>query len=146
MPYGSVEEVAGMASLWTLDGEWIDPVDAYSIRGTNPSLTTVNMWLVNLTAQMDTCLQTNWFNTPVVVGTSPTSYASVSHYVNTLAANLAKEANGAPSESSSPGKTLKDMCAWVEANADAFVKDGMTQTKTPNLKKQASIRVVGTLP
>ena len=146
MTYGSASGVAALASLWTDDGEWVDPVDAYSIRGTNPSLTTVETWLVNLSSQMDTCLKSNWFNAPADETDNPVSFKSVSQYVNELAANLAREANGADANSSSPGKTLKDMCTWVEDNADSFLGDGMTQTVTPNLKKQVRMSVIGTLP
>jgi hypothetical protein len=146
MPYGSAAGVAALASLWTLDGEWVDPNDAYSIRGTNPSLTTVESWLDTLSAQMDTCLQTNWFNVPIEQATSPTSYDAVSQYINELASNLARKANGAATVETSPGKTLQDMCKWVETNADSFIKDGVTQTPQVSKKNQAKIRVIGTLP
>jgi len=146
MSYGSAAGVAGLARVWTLDGGWVDPVDAYNIRGTNPSLTTVESWLDNVSDQMDTCLQANWFNTPIIEADSPTAFGSVSQYVNELVANLAREANGVSSASASPGKTLQDMCKWVEMNADSFLKDGVTQTSTPNKKTQAKVRVLGTLP
>ena len=144
MAYGTPEEVAALARLWTQDGEWVDPDDYAEERGTNPTLTTVNLWLDQLSSQMDLCLQTNWFVVPVDPDDSPTAHAAIAQYIVELAAGLARSANGQEGGVST-GRQAKDMCAWVASNADGFVKDGVQQVEQTDKKTQIKFRVIGTL-
>lgn len=145
MAYGTPDGVAGRARIWADDGHWVDPVPEYEVRGTNPTLTTVSNWLDQLSATMDLALQSSWFNTPAVEVVSPAAYASIVNYVESIAADMAHNANGMNKEIPPIGKIMKDMMAWVEANEDGFLADGMTQTPTPSAKKQIGFRVIGTL-
>lgn len=141
MAYGVPDDVAALARVWSDDGHWKDANEDYDIRGTNPTLATVTTWLDNLSAQMDVALGSSWFNTP----SNPSgAYKAISQYICELAADLAHLANGVDRVSSA-GRTLKDMTAWVEANADGLIAGGLTQTPTPSLKSQTSFRVIGTL-
>lgn len=145
MPYGTPDGVASRARVWADDGHWVDPVPEYDIRGTNPSLTTVTAWLEQLSATMDLALQSSWFNTPVVEADSPAAYASIVNYVESIAADMAHNANGMSREVPPIGKIMKDMMAWVEGNEDGFLADGLTQTPTTGAKKRAGFRVIGTI-
>lgn len=145
MAYGTAADVAALAGVWTLDGEWVDQDDNYDVRGTNPSLTTVNAWLDNVSAQMDIALGTSWFVTPVDEAENPGPYKAISQYVCGLVADLAYLANGVERTVTSQGKTLEMLTKWVEDNEDGLLAGGLTQTPSPSLKKQASFRVIGTL-
>lgn len=145
MSYGTPDDVAALARVWSDDGNWVDPNVDYDIRGTNPTLSTVTTWLENLSAQMDIALGTSWFNTPVSEASYPGPYKAISQYVCGLAADLAHLANGVERTVSSQGKTLEMMTKWVEVNADGLIAGGLSQTPTPSKKTQAGFRVVGTI-
>lgn len=145
MSYGTPDDVAAKARIWSTDGHWYD-VDVYAgIRETNPSLTAVTNWLEEVSDQMNLALQANWFNVPVTVADSPIAYKAIKGYVTSLVADMCRKANGEQVEIPPMGKIMKDMTAWVEANADGFLKNGLTQTQETSVKKQATIRVIGTL-
>ena len=143
MSYGVPDDVAALARVWSDNGHWVDPVEDYDIRGTNPTLTTVTTWLTNISAQMDIALGTSWIVTPVDQTTSPKAYAAISQYVCSLVADLAHLANGVDRVVSPQGKIMKDMTAWVADNADGLLADALTQKPTPSIKNQASFRVIG---
>jgi len=143
MAYGTADEVAALARAFSDDGHWIDPVEDYSIAGTNPTLSTVEAWLDNISAQMDIALGTNWFVTPVNSITQAQAYKAISQYVCGLVADMCYLANGVEREVSPLGKILQDLTKWVSQNADGLVAMGLTQTPTPSTKNQASFRIVG---
>lgn len=145
MPYGTADGVAAIARVWSDDGHWVDPVPAYDIRGTNPTLATVEGWLDEMSSTMDVALQSSWFNAPVDPDISPATWKAISQYVMKIVADMAFNANGENRDIPPIGKIMKDMMAWVQDNEDGFLKDGLTQTATPSARKQAMFRVIGTL-
>lgn len=145
MSYGTPADVAGLSRVWTLNGLFIDPVEDYDIRGTNPTLTTVQEWLTNVSAQMDVALGSEWFVTPLDPDASPTAYAAIKQYVVGLVADMVHVANGVEREVSPLGKIMQDMTRWVKMNADGLLGKAVKQAPTPSVKTQASIRVIGTL-
>ena len=145
MAYGTPPEVAGLSRVWTRDGEFIDDNEDYDIRGTNPTLSTVTTWLENISAQMDIALGSEWFVTPIDADDSPEAYKAVTQYVVGLVADMVHIANGVDREVSPLGKILQDMTKWVQMNADGLVAEKVEQEPTPSTKRQAMIRVIGTL-
>lgn len=145
MAYGTPEDVAAKARQYTDNGEWVDPNEDYSIRGTNPTLTTVETWLDNISAQMDVALGTSWFVVPVSQANDPEAYKAIAEYVCLLVADQCYLVNGVDRQVSSAGRTLKDLTDWVAKNADGLIALGLTQRPTPSQKSQASFRTVGTL-
>lgn len=65
MPYGSPEQVADLATLWTDDGEFKDPDLVYDLPGTSPTLSTVELWLEQVSDLMDLALAQSGFRFPV---------------------------------------------------------------------------------
>lgn len=144
MPYGVVSDVAAMARVWTNDGAFVDPDPEADppVRGTNPSAASVADWLINVSAQMDTALRSEWFEAPLDAELSPTAYNAIKHYVVTLVADIVHTSNNADRSTSSAGVTLKDMVAWVKLNADGILRDGIHQDDESNLKTQVTFRVI----
>lgn len=134
MSYGTPADVAALARIWTENGSWS--------ATTNPTSTTVQTWLDRLSAQMDLALKANWFPAPVDETDNPTAYKAIAQYICSLAADQAHLVNGVDREVSPAGKILKDMIAWVDSNADGFVADGLAQTPTPSVKRQAMFRTI----
>lgn len=144
MPYGTVADVAAKATPYTDNGEWVDPNPDYDIRGTNPTLATVTIWLDNISAQMDVALGTSWFVTPVSQAEDPQAYKAIAEYVCLLVADQCYLVNGTDRQVASAGRTLESLTNWVAKNADGLIALGLTQRPTPSQKSQASFRTVGT--
>lgn len=145
MAYGTPADVAAFARVWTRDGAFVDAVEDYDIRATNPSLSVVTTWIKNVSAQMDVALGSEWFVTPLDPEVSPIAYDAISQYVIQLVADMVHVANGVDREVSPLGKILQDMTKWVQLNADGLVGDAVRQAPTPSTKKQTVFRVIGTL-
>ena len=145
MAYGTPADVAALARVWTKDGEFLDAVEDYDIRATNPSLSMCAQWIENVSAQMDVALGSEWFVTPIDPTASPIAYKAVSQYVVGLVADMVHVANGVDREVSPLGKILQDMTKWVQMNADGLVGDAVRQEPTPSTKRQTVFRVIGTL-
>lgn len=143
MSYGTPDDVGAKARPFTEDGHWVDPSEDYDIRGTNPTLATVTIWLENTSAQMDVALGTSWFKAPVDPETQPKAYKAISEYVCLLVADQCYLVNGVDRQVSSAGRTLKDLTDWVAKNADGLIALGLSQTPTPSIKNQASFRMLG---
>ncbi len=144
MPYGTVDDVAAKARPFTDNGIWVDANEDYDIRGTNPTLTTVTIWLDNISAQMDVALGTSWFVTPVSSSEDPEAYKAIAEYICLLVADQCYLVNGVDRQTGSAGRTLSDLTKWVANNADGLIALGLTQRPTPSQKSQASFRTVGT--
>lgn len=143
MAYGTVEDVAAKARPFTDNGEWKDENETYDIPGTNPTLSTVKIWLDNISSQMDVALGASWFTPPVDTETYPAAYKAIAEYVCSLVADQCYLVNGIDRQVSPTGKTLMDLTAWVAKNADGLVALGLPQTAAPSIKNQASFRMIG---
>lgn len=88
--YGSVDGVAAHSSLWTVDGEFLDP-DTYQ-PGTNPPLETVESWLDIMSAFMNAALKDAYFTTPITEDFE-VSFVVVNEQVNLLVADLVAARN-----------------------------------------------------
>lgn len=141
MSYGTPADVAQLARVWTNNGEWVDP--ATNVRGTNPSLSTVQDWLDRVSNQMNIALASQHFVVPINQTTSPITYSAVTQYVVSLVADMAHVANNVEREVTPEGKVMKDMAAWVETNADGFALDAVMIEEGTAPKNQISFRVVG---
>lgn len=141
--YGTPDDVAAKARPFSDDGHWIDANEDYDIRGTNPTLATVTIWLEDTSNQMDTALGSNWFVTPVSPTTQPKAYSAIREYVCSLVADQCYLVNGVDRQVSPTGRMLKDLTDWVTKNADGLIALGLTQRPTPSQKNQASFRVLG---
>jgi hypothetical protein len=143
MTYGTAAQVAAKARLWTDNGVWVDPVEDYDIKGTNPTLSTVTEWLEGISAQMDIALGTAWFVAPVDSDDDPGPYKAISEYVVSLVADQCHLANGIEREVSPQGKIMSDITKWVTSNADGFLQAGLPQRESPSIKTQATFRTIG---
>jgi len=154
MSYGTAESVASLATMWTdvVSHMWKDPVPDYDIEGTNPTLTEVEDWLVNLSAQFDIALGSHWFVPPVNVNVSPTAYNAISQYVSQLVADLCHFKNSSGrffteklvERGTTPmAAILRDMNNYIEMNADGFVQDNVPQREAQTIRKQIKFRVIG---
>lgn len=154
MSYGTPQEVATLASVWTHNGEWLNVGAPAKPEGTSPTLDEVNTWLDNVSAQFNIALGTSWFVTPVVEATSPNAYKAISQYVSSLVADLCHFKNQSGRFFSDrlveAGITpmaaiLKDMTTWIDLNADGLVADHVPQNKATSAKREILFRVIGSL-
>jgi hypothetical protein len=86
--YGTVEGVAALARTWTTDDTFLD-ADAYQ-DGTNPSLTTVEKWINQVSALLNTALAKYGFVVPITTSRGVLVTASI---VEQLVADLCAYAN-----------------------------------------------------
>ena len=145
--YGTQEEVAAMASMWTRNGVWVNPAGADP--GTNPTLTQVETWLDNISAQMNIALGASWFVTPV---TSGDAYKAISQYVVSLVADLCHFKNSSGrffterlvERGITPmAAILRDMKEWVDENKDGLLGAGVPQVIKPAAQNQVTFYVLG---
>ena len=156
MPYGTPEEVASLASMWTDAGEWKDPSETYpeTEPGTNPTLTEVDTWLERVSSQFNVALGTHWFVPPVDPDVSPDTYSAISQYVSSLVADLCHFKNSSGrffteklvERGITPMRAvLNDIDTWICANADGLVQDHVPQRPATSNKRQTGFRVLGEL-
>lgn len=157
--YGTQEEVAAMAKIYTRGGNWVNPVPAAppipADKGTNPSLLQVNTWLANISAQMNLALGQANFIIPFDNDVSPNAYKAISQYVVSLVADLCHYANSSGRFYSdklvergiSPMQAiLKDMIAWIGINERGLLADGLLQVDIPLVRNQIVFRTMGNFP
>jgi len=127
MAYGTPEGVAALAGVWTDDGEWLD-ADAYQ-HGTTPTLTEIERWLVQVSAQVNTALKNAGFKTPV---THEETLDALSLFVEGFVADLADRRNSKGRFMSDKvingGNTpmmilLSDFADWILVNAGGLEVD-----------------------
>ncbi len=152
--YGTQEQVATMASTWTNDGIWVNPSVEYpgTITPSNPTLSEVEDWLEQVSAQFDIALGAHWFVFPIDPITSPTAYKAVSKYVVELVADLCnfKNSSGrfftekAIERGITPMEAIqKSINNWIDMNAPGLVADGVSQVKKTDDRKKFQFRVIG---
>ena len=91
MAYGTPAGVAAFAQMWTVGGAWVDPATGPPVvEGTNPTLTQVTAWLVEISAMMDLALSNAGFVVPVTVSAA---VGAITPYVQALVADLCHAAN-----------------------------------------------------
>jgi len=149
MAYGTQQEVAAMASMWTRNGVWVNPVGADP--GTNPTIVQVENWLENISAQMNLALGSSWFVVPVTEVT-PNAHKAISQYVVSLVADLCHFKNSSgrffTERLVERGVTpmaaiLKDMKEWIAENKDGLLADGVSQRPTPSAQSRVEFYVLG---
>lgn len=149
MAYGTQQEVAAMASMWTRNGVWVNPAGADP--GTNPNIVQVETWLDNISAQMNIALGSGWFVTPITVLT-PNAHKAVSQYVVSLVADLCHFKNSSGrffterlvERGITPmAAILHDMKNWIDENKDGLLQDGVTQRAAPAKQSQVQFYVLG---
>ena len=141
--YGTPSDVAALARVWTNNGAWVNPVPDYAIRGTNPTMTTVQDWLDNVSAQMNVALGSQFFKTPIDPDESPNTYKAVTQYVVSLVSEMCHQANNIDRDVPPEGKIMKDMAAWVQDNADGFGLDSVKISEGQAPKNQVQFRMIG---
>lgn len=144
MAYGTVGQVAIMASTWTDNGVFT-PTN-------NPTEAEVAAWLDELSAQFDIALGSHFFVFPISQATSPTAYKAVSKYIVDLAADLVNWKNSSgrffTEKLVERGITpmaaiLKDINSWIEMNANGLVADHVQQIEQPSVRSRPEFRVLG---
>ena len=130
--YGTVSNVAVLASTWTRNGEFFD-TDAY-LDGTTPSLAQVNIWLEQMSRTIDFAISNEGFVTPI---TNPTAVAAISGIVEGVVADLCHAAHKsgrfftkkALESGKSPLLTIqKELNEWVAGKVVAFTSLGIPTT------------------
>lgn len=156
--YGTPEGVASLASMWTKNGEWLDPVPAVPgpyVKGTNPTLTEVQRWLENVSATLNLALGQANFIVPFDTVDAPGAYKALSQYVEQLVADLAHYKNSSGRFFSdktvdrgiSPMHTiLKDMIAWIALNERGLLAAGLEQNEIVLPRNVPHFRVMGQFP
>lgn len=86
--YGTQQGVAALASTWTVAGEWQD--ETVYTEATNPSLTTVERWIDQVSGMLNTALAGYGFVVPL---TTPTSLLAAQSVVEGIVSDLARYAN-----------------------------------------------------
>jgi hypothetical protein len=155
MPYGTQEQVATMASTWTNDGIWEDDNPEYPGTGTpsNPTLSEVNDWLDQVSAEFNIALGSHFFVPSSVDSVdTPNAYKAISKYVVNLVADLCnfKNSSGrfftekAVERGITPMAAIqKDMNNWIQMNSDGLLADGVQQIVKSSIRKTAYFRVIG---
>jgi len=129
--YGSVDGVAQLATMWTVNGEFTK----------NPVEATVEDWLTQVSNQFDICLANYGFTVPVTLAAA---VSSIDLFVNGLVADLVHSANSSGRYSQKKIQTgnsvlsvvLEDIEAWCKANALALEILGVPRVQTagsPNI-------------
>lgn len=140
--YGSATGAAALASMWTLNGVWVDTVPAYGavaeIVGTRPDLTQVLAWLDNVTGMVNVALNGAGFVTPV---TQVTAVQAIDMLVNSIAADLCHAANSSGrfftehiiERGLSPMVIVNQQIGnWVAEWAEGFARLGVPRLTTVN--------------
>lgn len=126
--YGSVAGVAALAHTWTTDDTFLD-ADAYQ-EGTNPTLTTVESWINQVSATLNTALAKYGFIVPL---TTQRGILAADSIVETLVADLCGYANSKgrfmtdrfTQKGYSVWRAIRDdLDAWVLEYAPGLEQDG----------------------
>jgi hypothetical protein len=147
--YGTVSDVAALARVWTDNGSFVDPT--VYVTGTNPTLSQVDTWLEQVSAQVDLALANHQFIVPID-GTLTEVVNAISSVVIPLVADLCHAANSsgrffterAIERGTAPFKVVtNEINSWVETNQDGLAAMGLTQRESSSIKKQVYMRVIG---
>ena len=144
MPYGSVTNVAVLASTRTKNGVFSNP-DIYGAGGTTPSLTQVEAWIVQLSHVADFAIAQEGFATPV---TNPTAVAVIAHEVEKAVADLCHAAHKSgrfySKRALEPGSNLatNHMTEWVKTYVVAFQTLGIPTATNAVGDSMASLDVI----
>jgi hypothetical protein len=87
--YGTPEGVAALSAQWTDNGAWVDP-DVYE-TGTNPTLTQIENWLVQVSNAVDVRLADHGFAVPV---DEPKAVSDLALFVEGIVKDLADYSHG----------------------------------------------------
>ena len=126
--YGTLEGTAALARTWTTDDTFLD-ADVYQ-DGTNPSLTTVENWIDQVSAILNLALSKYGFNVPI---TTPRGVLAAASIVETITADLAAYANSKgrfmtekfQDRGISVWRAIReDLDAWVLEYAPGLEQDG----------------------
>lgn len=124
--YGSVDKVAELARMWTINGQFTK----------NPVEETVLGWLEDISAYVDVCLAGQGFTqTPV---TNEVAASAIGLFVSGLAADLAHSVNSSgryaarkiQTSRSVLGIIREDVETWVKAQANALQALGLDRQQT----------------
>lgn len=154
--YGTQEQVATMASTWTNDGVWEDDNLSYPGTGnpSNPTLSEVNDWLEQVSAEFNIALGSHFFVFPIDPVVSPNAYLAVSKYVVSLVADLCHFKNSSGrfftekviERGITPMEAIqKSMNEWIKMNANGLVADHVPQIANPSIRNTIKFRVLGKL-
>lgn len=145
--YGSVTGVASHASMWTSAGEFKD-ADIYGDGATNPTETTVETWLNELSSTFDVALANQGFEVPVVQAVAVVAIAAM---VETFVADLVHAANSsgrfyterAVEKGLQPMDVIRRMiAAWVNENTAGLENMGVPRKSGAVGKNEALFEVV----
>jgi hypothetical protein len=124
--YGTVQGVAAYVRVYTEDGVFS--------TNTNPTANTVARWIDQVSDIMNLCLADKGFSTPIV---QVDAVSSISMVVEQLVSDLVAAANSngrffstrfTDSGLSITSMMRKDVCDWVEANANGLESSGVPRT------------------
>lgn len=132
--YGTAAGVAALSAQWTDNGEYTDTTP--SSEATTPSLTQVNLWLIQVSNSVDVKLQDEGFTVPVTVDSVESAIALL---VEGIVKDLVDFSHGSGrfySKQSiesglSPYLTIdKEISEWVKRQAVGFENAGVPKRKT----------------
>jgi len=130
--YGSAEGVAAFSGTWTNDGEFLDAT--VYVAASNPTLTTVETWIDEVSAMLNTALGNYGFETPL---TSSKSLLVAGAIVNRLVSDLVDFARSKGRFLSSGFEKsgmsifqalMNDLDAWVLVYAPGIEANGDPRT------------------
>lgn len=126
--YGTVAGVAALARTWTTDDTFLDE-DAYT-QATNPSLTTVENWINQVSAILNIALAKYGFVVPI---TTPRGVLAAGSIIEQITADLVAYANSKgrfmTDKYSKSGMSIwrairEDLDQWVLEYAPGLEQDG----------------------
>src|ERR1700690_4490222 len=164
-PYGTVDEVAAKTAF-SRAGQFYDnaaavPADPNALPpvvgspqvfATKPSLTIVNLWLNEISHQLDLVLSSFWFDVPIDPTVHPDVVSILANEVTSIVGDMVDAANSTgrffSSEVAASGKSRMaiindDLTAWVDQNQDDLVRMNLTQTKMISKKEQVYVLYLG---
>ena len=132
--YGTVAGVAALARTWTVDGEFQNADACADIEGTNPTLDTVENWINQVSAVLNTALAKYGFIVPI---TTARGVLAASSIVEQLVADLCGYANSKgrflserfTQQGYSVWRAIRnDLDLWVLEYAPGLEQDGAERT------------------
>jgi len=141
--YGDADDVAALAKIWTRGGVWYDTVPAYGsvaeVKGTNPTLAQVEVWLTDVSAIVDVALAGVGFDVPVTA-LHPEALQATDSFVNSVVADLCHAANSSGrlysqkiiEKGLSPMVLVNQQAGnWAEEWTAGFRRLGVSWTQAP---------------
>lgn len=146
--YGTVVNVATLASSWSRDGVFYNPDPLYNDPGTNPTYSQVEIWMDQVSAMLNASLAQFGFIIPV---TQADCVLALGAYVEQVTADLCAYKNSSgrffTDKILEAGVTpmtaiRKDVKGWVEETADGLEALGAERTKKTTLPIEAGVMSV----